>query len=44
MQDASGKEPEKQVSLEKIGDGLKIKLRCPCGSGYELLISSHCCY
>ncbi|CAM8977982.1 unnamed protein product [Rhodiola kirilowii] len=43
--DASDKELEEQVSVEKIGDdGLKIKLRCPCGSGYELLISGHCCY
>ncbi|KAL9691491.1 hypothetical protein QQ045_011915 [Rhodiola kirilowii] len=43
-QDASDKELEEQVSVKKIGDGLQIKLRCPRGSGYELLISCNLCY
>uniref|UniRef100_A0A7N0V6X5 Uncharacterized protein n=1 Tax=Kalanchoe fedtschenkoi TaxID=63787 RepID=A0A7N0V6X5_KALFE len=43
-QDVSDKEVEELVSVEKSGDGLKIKLRCPCGSGYEILITGQTCY
>ncbi|TXG59792.1 hypothetical protein EZV62_014365 [Acer yangbiense] len=35
---------EESVSVERAGENLIIHFKCPCGKGYEILISGRNCY
>lgn len=35
---------ESVVSVEKLGDCTSVKVKCPCGQRYQLLVSGTDCY
>ncbi|OMO52099.1 hypothetical protein COLO4_37412 [Corchorus olitorius] len=35
---------EKAVRVQKIGDCLDLHFKCPCGKGYQILLSGQNCY
>lgn len=37
-------ESEEAVSVEKVGECLIIDFKCPCSSGYKILLSGGNCY
>ncbi|KAB1219378.1 hypothetical protein CJ030_MR3G001139 [Morella rubra] len=42
--DNCGTEFEESVFVEKLGEGLTIHFECPCGKGYQILLSGTDCY
>lgn len=44
LQDESEDLPQEAVFVEKSGDCLVLHFRCPCGNGYQILLSGNNCY
>lgn len=42
--DEAEAETEELVSVERVGEGLSIHFKCPCGKGYQILLSGSNCY
>ncbi|KAG6668513.1 hypothetical protein CIPAW_01G175900 [Carya illinoinensis] len=35
---------EESVFVERVGEGLTVRFKCPCGKGYQILLSGRDCY
>ncbi|KAG6606253.1 hypothetical protein SDJN02_02996, partial [Cucurbita argyrosperma subsp. argyrosperma] len=35
---------EETVGVERVGDSLELRLKCPCGKGFEILLSGTSCF
>lgn len=44
MQDDDGGDAEEAVSVEWAEKCLSIHFKCPCGKGYQILLSGNNCY
>lgn len=44
QEEAAENLPQEAVFVEKSGDGLVLHFRCPCGNGYQILLSGNNCY
>uniref|UniRef100_A0A2N9G347 Uncharacterized protein n=1 Tax=Fagus sylvatica TaxID=28930 RepID=A0A2N9G347_FAGSY len=42
--DNSAPEFEESVYVERVGEGLTVNFKCPCGKGYHILLSGNNCY
>ena len=42
--DDSAPEFEESVYVERVEEGLTVHFKCPCGKGYQILLSGRSCY